>query len=539
MAFKSARQWQLLAVLAFGAPLSAIAFVQYRWLQELRTRSEMLASQQHREAALQAVSLLQQEIRGARLRALPPVGHADLAELRLEPLGAVFERGAREFPYVDRFFVWARPQSPADTLFYFPEERGFRRDSDQMRRLPPELWEPQGMERWVEMPCLANGPPCRIVIHRILDEEDLSLVGVAGFIVDLEEFAEDFLPVFFKEHLRPAINRLLEVEEVSVGFFDETGECVLGFAGDSVSPGASSVEFPISFSLNREGVARIHERPGWRLSVGEAGGDRVQEIVRRGALGNLAIVGIGIVVLGFGSVLIARSQAREAKLSDLQSRFISGISHELKKPLSMIRLYSEMLELGRVPGKSERQIFYRTLRQQAQIMGHMLEDVLDFARLEAEQQPVHEELCSLKEVLEEAVEMHDVHMTTDPSVVLSLDEELPTIRCHRSSLVRVVRNLLDNASRHSEASEPIRMTAYKQNGMVAVEVSEQGMVVVGRDERQVLFHRFSRRQAPPGMSGVGLGLSIAQSVVKLQGGRIEVESQAGRRRRFKLLLPVP
>ncbi|HEX9723517.1 MAG TPA: hypothetical protein VGC53_04465, partial [Vicinamibacteria bacterium] len=75
------RQWQVLAVLAFGAPLAAIALVQYRWLQELSNRSRQAESQQNRVTVLSAAAMLEDRMAGARLETLPPIVHEDVLEL--------------------------------------------------------------------------------------------------------------------------------------------------------------------------------------------------------------------------------------------------------------------------------------------------------------------------------------------------------------------------------------------------------------------------------------------------------------------------
>jgi signal transduction histidine kinase len=277
--------------------------------------------------------------------------------------------------------------------------------------------------------------------------------------------------------------------------------------------------------------------PHWRLSVGDAGEGGVQQALRRGAVGNIAIVGAGIVVLALGSALMARSSAREAKLSDLKSRFISGISHELKTPLSNIRLYSEMLELGRVPRSMERKLFYRSLRQQAEILGDMLEEILDFSRLEGEPATSRFESCDLQDILEEAVEMREwAHVPQAVDVKLP-EEELPQISGNRSALVRVVHSLLDNASKYSSSEEPITLAAYRHNGMVAIDVVDRGVGISPEDMPHV-FERFYRGRTAEDVKGAGLGLSIAQSVVTSHGGRIEVASQIGKGSRFTVLLPV-
>jgi signal transduction histidine kinase len=531
------RRWHGLIILAFGGPLVAIAFVQYRWVEELRSRSSMMESEQNRMAALSALALLGEQITGVRLETLPAVVHKDILDLNVDVLAKHFDEALERFPYVEHFFVWASPATPQDTLFYFPEENRFRKAPELVGRFPPEVWAiRKGSRRWAEF-SLPGPPPYQIVVHRILKDDGSLQDGLAGFSVNLDAFARNFLPLFHAERVIPLLRQIRGREDVAFEVVDESGKRVFGTeASLDARLADSSVEFPLSFGVPSERSEQLVDAPVWRLSVSEEQSG-IEEMLKQGALSNLTIVGAGILVLAAGAMLIARSSTREAKLSDLKSRFISGISHELKTPLSMIRLYSEMLELGRVPDEMERKVFYRTLRQQAEAMGDMLEQILDFSRLESEQQPSRKEPWPPQEILEEAVEMLAASGTAPHQVSLSVEGSLPELHCNRYSLVRAVYNLLDNASKYSDPDQPIEVRAARRNGMVAVEIADRG-AGISSEELAHIFERFYRGRTSRGIKGTGLGLSIVDSVVKEHQGRIKVESEPGRGSRFTILLPL-
>ncbi|HSF14067.1 MAG TPA: HAMP domain-containing sensor histidine kinase [Vicinamibacteria bacterium] len=535
MAFKFSFTGGLLPILAFGAPLVAIALVQYRWILELQTRSEMIENQRNREAGQRARSILADEMTRARLTVLPAVGHADLMSLDFEPVAQLFNRGHERFAYVDRFFVWTESMPHGEALFYHPVGGGFVSDPERLHYLPDEVWFlGEGKGRWGEFLCVGENPTCQVVIHRILDDEERTLQGIAGFMVDRVGFARDFLPAFAEQVLVPAVREFLGDMEAPLTLLGENDEPIIG-TNVTAAAVESAIEIPMTFTLPSEGI-QTTDVPRWLLSVGHSDAVGVQEILHRGALGNIAIVGAGLIVLAIGSALMARSSAREAKLSDLKSRFISGISHELKTPLSNIRLYSEMLELDRVPRKLERKLFYRSLRQQAEILGDMLEEILDFSRLEAEQSVTRFEPCDLQDIVQEAIEMKEWTRTPHP-VDVNLPDALPRIHGNHSALVRVVYSLLDNASKYSGPDKPIVLGAQRENGMVAIEVADRGAGIPPEDLPHV-FERFYRGQSHDDVKGAGLGLSIAQSVVASHGGRIEVESELGKGSRFTVRLPV-
>jgi signal transduction histidine kinase len=530
---------QLVPVLGFGLPLAAIAFTQYRWLGEIRKQSLLIESQSNRATAAAAIEVLKSEMNAARLNFLPGVVHADVVRGNLDALARQFDDAHRRYPYVDRFFVWAAPSSARQTLFYLFEERRFVHDPELLKRFPRFVWNrnPQS-RRWAEYRASGDGPPLQIVVHRVVDLEDTGDEGVVGFTVDLERFSRETLPEFFRARMLPLLNGEGASGE-PVAFLGERGECLLGFPECfAVGKLGAAIDLPASFGLPIERLPGVEGPPLWRFAVDEP---KVgfHEGLRVSALGNLAVVGLGMLALAAGVGLIARSMTREAELSDLKSRFISGISHELKTPLSLIRLYSEMLELGRVK-REDRLDFYRRLRQQSEALGDMLEEILDFSRLEAEQRSLHKETCSPREILEEAIDMLTAHGTVPREVTLSVDEELPSIEADRRGLVRAVYNLLDNALKYSPPEHPIRVRAERRNGSVALEVEDRGNGLE-EDEIPRIFDRFYRGRAARSNSiqGTGLGLSIAETVVKAHEGRIEVETTAGEGCRFTILLPWP
>lgn len=529
---------QLVPALAFGVPLAAIAFTQYRWLGEIHDQSRLIESQSNRATAGAAIEVLQSEMNAARIDFLPGVVHADVVRMNLEALAREFDDAHRLYPYVDRFFIWAAPAPRAETLFYYAEEQRFARAPELLARFPKWVWTRNtDSRRWAEYRATGDGPPLQVVVHRIVDLEDTGDEGVVGFTVDLDRFAKERLPGFFRARMQPVLEREGPINE-PVAFLGVNGECLLGIPECFQPEGlGASIEFPASFGLPIERLHGVEGPPLWRFVVEEPQGGLHQGI-RVSALGNLAIVGAGILALAVGSGLIARSMTREAELSDLKSRFISGISHELKTPLSLIRLYSEMLELGRVKWEDQAD-FYRRLRQQSEALGDMLEEILDFSRLEAEQRSLQREECSPREILEEAIDLLPAHGAVPREVSLVVEEDLPNIDADRRGLVRAVYNLLDNAAKYSPPDHPIRVRAERRNGSVAFEVQDRGSGV-DEDEISRIFERFYRGRAARSTSikGTGLGLSIAETVVKAHDGRIEVETAPGEGSRFTILLPL-
>ncbi len=529
---------QLVPALAFAVPLAAIAFTQYRWLGEVESQSRMIESQNNRAAATAAIGMLRIEMNAVRADFLPGVDHADVVRMNLESLAVELDEAHRLYPYVDRFFLWAAPSPFEETVFYFPAERRFGTDPELLARFPIRVFRPRAESHpYGEYRASGAGPPLQIVVHRLVDPEDSDREGVLGITVDLDRFAREALPSFLRDRIHPMLRREGSHDE-PVAFLGENGRCLLGIPQCFEPEGlGASIEFPASFGMPTERNPDAESPPLWRFVVAEPQGG-LQQALQRSALTNLAIVAAGILVLAIGASLIARSFTREAELSDLKSRFISGISHELKTPLSLLRLYSEMLELGRVK-ESDRKEFYLRLRQQSEALGDMLEEVLDFSRLEAEQRRPHRQSCSPVEIAQEAIDMLTAHGVSPREVTLEVEPDLPRVEADRRGLVRAVYNLLDNAAKYGAKGHPIAVRAERRNGSVALEVRDCGDGI-DEDDISRIFERFYRGRAARAASvkGTGLGLSLAETVVKAHEGRIVVETAPGVGSTFTILLPV-
>ena len=121
---------------------------------------------------------------------------------------------------------------------------------------------------------------------------------------------------------------------------------------------------------------------------------------------------------------------------------------------------------------------------------------------------------------------------------MSTDGRLPDLLCNRSSLVRAVYALLDNAFKYGDPGQPVEVRASRRNGMVAVAVTDRGRGISSEDLPHI-FERFYRGATLKGVKGTGLGLSIVDTVVKAHEGKIEVDSKPGHGSSFTILLPVP
>jgi signal transduction histidine kinase len=243
---------------------------------------------------------------------------------------------------------------------------------------------------------------------------------------------------------------------------------------------------------------------------------------------------------GFGMYLLWRDVRRELVLADMKSHFAASVSHELKTPLTAIRMFAEALAMGvRSEPKAQRE-YLRTIISESERLSRLLGNVLDFSKIEQGTRTYRFEPLSLEAVVQDAARAmafalaqkgFDLRIETDPG--------LPSIGADQDALEQAVLNLLDNAMKYSGQSREIRLRLRREAGTARIEVTDLG-IGISEEDKKFIFTRFFRApgQENRRMPGAGLGLAIVSHIAEAHGGRIEVESRLGEGSTFSLILPL-
>jgi signal transduction histidine kinase len=251
--------------------------------------------------------------------------------------------------------------------------------------------------------------------------------------------------------------------------------------------------------------------------------------------------GAGVLVCGIlsaGVLLLLGHMSREARTNRLRSEFVSSVSHELKTPITLVRLYSETLLRHAGLREAERTDFYRIIMRESERLGRLVNQILAFSRVERGDQTYKFEEGDLAPALSGIVEDYREFLERSGfSVKRVLPDSTPLVRFDPAALSQAVINLLDNAVKYSGESRDIAVRLDVRDGDVAFEVEDHG-VGIAVSEQQKIFDRFYRVQNGSGKGGYGLGLFMVRHIMDAHGGRAEVESEPGRGSRFRLIFPV-
>ena len=296
---------------------------------------------------------------------------------------------------------------------------------------------------------------------------------------------------------------------------------------DTPKAEAFSVECPAPL-----GGHIVYEPPAGSMPRGFRGFDVV----------SLASYTWGIIVLVLaivvGVMFALKSVLEELQTARLKTDFVSFVTHELKTPLTAIRMHTETVLDGRVRGPADARECLLMIDREAGRLTSLIDQILEYSKLERHQKKFQFTSCAMLDVVEEAVDIFHSHYQDKPrDVEINAAQHISKIRMDRAAMVELFLNLLSNAAKYSPDSTGIAINLHESIRDISVEVVDQGVGIRKRDQKK-LFDRFYRADdyLTRDVDGTGLGLAFARYIAKVHNGDIKVSSQFGSGSSFTLLL---
>jgi two-component system phosphate regulon sensor histidine kinase PhoR len=238
------------------------------------------------------------------------------------------------------------------------------------------------------------------------------------------------------------------------------------------------------------------------------------------------LVGLSWLVVIAGLTVVLLAGARERKLSNLKSDFVANVSHELKTPLSLVRMFGELLQSGRVENDEKRQQYLEIIVSESERLGVLIENVLDFAKVERGKAAYDFTTADVGDVVARAVEVCRVRSQRDKvELVLDVSEGLPSAQLDERAIEIAVINLVDNALKYAPDSERVVVSARAVDGHVEIRVTDRGPGIPAEDRKRI-FERFVRGKTAQNkqVRGSGIGLALVKHIAEAHGGRAWVEA---------------
>ena len=279
----------------------------------------------------------------------------------------------------------------------------------------------------------------------------------------------------------------------------------------------------------------------WRLQISPRGVGTLRSEARRRRTLNIVLVATadGLILLGMITLLVAVRKERRA--NQLKSDFISNVTHELKTPLSLIRMFGELLPLGRTSSKQTSREYAEIITRESDRLSRLIDNVLDFARMERGKAAYEFSMGDISTVVERGVDL--VRYRAEKAGVkleTEIAEELPDTLMDENALTLALLNLLENAMKYGvDEQGEIHVGLHREGSDLVLAVSDRGDGIP-TDEVGRIFDRFFRGRTARSrsMRGSGIGLSLVKHIVAAHRGRVQVESKPGQGTRFELIFPV-
>ncbi len=425
---------------------------------------------------------------------------------------------ARETPTV-RAILIIDPQSPTHDVLAFASRAGGGPEDDAFRRLlveriyPDLSLAPEPVDELRHLHKVYHGQSY-LISYCLKTSASKPYLVVAWH--DVPRIVHDTLPRLYPD--AAGASRMNVV--------DEDGRVVFG---PPLRGGEFTVGRPFPTTLYN-----------WRLQVALASAQELGARVERRRLLESVMVGLSCVVVIAGMAVVIVAAERERRLSAIKSDFVANVSHELKTPLSLVRMFAELLLSGRATSEDKRREYLHIILNESERLTGLIENVLDFARFERGKSAFDFQMGNLGQVVSRAVEFYR-HRAEREGVDLqiAIEEGLPQTRFDEPAVQLLVMNLLDNALKYAKEGKVIQVELCSRAGSLVLQVRDRGPGIAPAESRRI-FERFVRGKVgrEKQVRGSGIGLALVKHIAESHRGTAWVESELGRGSTFIATFPV-
>jgi two-component system, OmpR family, phosphate regulon sensor histidine kinase PhoR len=561
-------------VAMFAATMALVSFG-YVATREWRSGTNLLLERRANEAMALVRAALSADMKGAWITAIVPFNTTALDEDPPYSLFQVCARTFARFPYPESFVLWKhsrlRQGSGEARRSAFGAKAAARDEGNTYafnRADRPPPWETRpssddpfpvvlvrdpaalaGLVAAVRKDATAASP--FIMLERSIDGTPYQIVAHALFTSSAPHELLGFMAFTVNERWLQAeyFDPLVEqVEKIggslgglSITVSDDEGRVVTKAAPVEPDGGDLHTRFPLLF-IDPALVKSISSRPTrvreWTVHVRSLP-DPTLLATLQGARRMFFLISIAAGASLLALVLTVRADRASAALASMKSDFVAAVTHELKTPVSVIRLVGDTLATGRYTSPTTVQEYARLLSVEARRLGGSIDNLLTYARYSSSRAASATELADVEpaDLVEDALQgFRPVLANLEFGLVIEVPADLPQICVDRPAMIQALDNIVDNAIKYSTTEKHLAVMGRANTKSVTLSVRDRGTGIARKDLTRV-FERFYRGGNVT-VSGSGLGLPIAKRIVEGHGGRIEVRSTVGSGTEVDVILPI-
>ena len=253
--------------------------------------------------------------------------------------------------------------------------------------------------------------------------------------------------------------------------------------------------------------------------------------------GGLILALVATTVGGTAATLLVVQ--REARVARLQTDFVNKVSHDLRTPLTSIRMFVETLQLGRLPDPERQREALEIIAEETGRLSGLINRLLDWARMESGRRTYQFLRQPVEPIIDAALQAFEPQRLSHPAQVRrEVEPGLPAVMADREALSGALLDLLNNAHKYTGPEKVITVGAARSGPTVLLTVTDNGPGIALPDQKRI-FDKFYRARDPleRTIEGSGLGLAMVKHIVVAHGGRISVASEVGHGATFTVALP--
>ena len=533
-----------IAVVALLLPTMVLSVVQFRSLADLEDKTKVAVQANMRQTLQTVARKVEENLKGLARTNLGAINLAEIDSKDTQALERRFAAIKQEHSEIETLFAFSLCERTKEYSCLFYGDGGLRRFDWPAIMMSPEALAaykafnrafasrpPDGKADYLfwQTSCCQDSPNKdgskfqEYIFRPLLCCEPKDCIAFSGMSLKPSYVADTYLP-----QMMPALLRSCDIDDhdsvLALAIIDESNNEVFTNRTDK-----GDYEIKMSFAP---------AFPQWKLALGYKN-TTIEQLAKDNFTKNLLLTLLLLSILILGIILTLRATSREMKLAEAKSTFVSNVSHELKTPLALIRLFAETLELGRVKNAEKAHEYHRIINNESRRLTQLINNILDFSKIEAGRKEYQFVESDVAEVVEDVLKSYEYQITSAGfELTPDIAADLPPVAIDRDAISQALLNLVNNAVKYSDDIKKISVRLRRRDGFVAIEVADHG-IGIPRSEQEKIFEKFYR--VSTGLvhdtKGSGLGLALVKHIVEAHKGKIQLESAPGRGSRFTILIP--
>ena len=493
--------------IAVAIPVAVLFYFQFRSIADLGRSSAVVLRQLSQETADGLTKNIKDALKAPYINTMLGVPQQQTEPFNLPAIAKTFDEGLIAQPYVSRYYVWSdvTVEHHDELLAYDREGHAFHAgvpEADllvrRFRGLAPQKRAISVFEATID----GRRTYFQAQLRFTFPSRD-KLTSFVAFRVDAERLRRDYFPAFIAAKLA-TVEGPSGFPPLSVTVLDDDNRVIFPANGTAPTAFVDERTFPLAFfdpELQRFIAPEGHKQETWRVRTGY-GNQSIPAIIAARARPQRAMMAMLAGVMAIGVFFVARAAAREVRVAEMKSSFVSSVSHDLKTPLALIQLFAETLELGRLKNTDRAQEYYRIINSEARKLTRLINNLLDFSKIEAGLRSYTRVPVNLTELTRGVLESLESQFQHNQFTVTShLGREVPVL-IDSEAAVQALENLISNAMKYSPEHREITVEVDREDGYGVVRVTDRGIGMPARLQRKI-FRKFYRIQTDAGSGAAG------------------------------------